>query len=106
MDTSIKSYCNHHGYTDVTPYEVVRVVSDKTVDIRRMKSELNPEWKPNVLPGGFMGRCVNQVEQKWIITPDTSAPVIKARLNKEGWKSAYGKHKMNVSPLRFYDYNF
>jgi hypothetical protein len=28
------NYANHCGYSDVTPYEVVRVVSDKTIEVR------------------------------------------------------------------------
>lgn len=100
-------YANHHSWTDVTPYQVVRVISDKTIEIREMKAErdesVNLEW----VAGGFAGHCVNQRDQKWIITPDPTAPVIRARRRVDGYyHSAYGKHMLNARPLKFYDYNF
>ena len=50
-----KKYCNQHGYTDINPYEVIRVVSDKCLEIRSMKAEKNPDYKPDFVAGGFSG---------------------------------------------------
>jgi hypothetical protein len=33
------NYANHYMYSDVEPYEVIRVVSEKTIEIRAMKAE-------------------------------------------------------------------
>lgn len=100
-------YANHLGYTDVTPYEIVRVVSDKTLEIREMKCERNPEWKPEFYVGGFSAHCANQHEQKWFITTDESAPVKRIRLGKRGWKDAHGaRFDVSDKPVKFYDYNF
>lgn len=48
----IRKFINEYGYTDVEPFEVIRVVSDKCVEIRAMKAEL--EQAPVCLgAGGF-----------------------------------------------------
>lgn len=100
-------YANLHGYSDVEPFEVVKRVSEKTIEIRRMSAVLNPEWKPVALPGGFFAHTLNSNDQKWIITSDTSNPIVRARLRKDGqWHSPYGRHVIAAAPVRFYDYNF
>lgn len=100
-------YANLTGYSDVTPYEVVRRISEKTIEIRMMDFENNPDWKPEFVAGGFAANCVNQNEQKWIYKSNTQNPVIRARLRKDGkWHSAHGPHRMSDKPHRFYDYNF
>jgi len=100
-------YCNHYGYSDVNPYEVVRVISDKTMEVREMDAELDPEWKAQWAVGGFAGHCINQRDQKWIITSNPNNPVTRLRLGKNGWKSADGRRfALDSHPIRFYDYNF
>lgn len=100
-------YANHFGYSDVTPYEVVKVISNKTLEVRKMKYELDSDWKPEFIIGGFAGHCVNQWQQKWNITSDESNKVIRIRLGKKGWKSACGfRFELSETPKRFYDYNF
>lgn len=101
-----EKFMNHVGYTDVTPYEILRWVSEKTVEIREMRATLNPDWKPEVIPGGFVGNCANQATQKWLIESDESKRVIRARLGKKGWKSKYGFHCLSDKPKKFYDFNF
>ena len=101
------NYANHIGYSDVNPYEVVRVVSDKTLEIRRMNAERDPSYKPEFIPGGFSGHCVNQLDQEWIISSDPTASVIRIRKGKNGWKDAHGvKYQLTDKPVKFYDYNF
>lgn len=100
-------YANKIGYSDVTPYEVVRVVSEKTLEIRRMSAERDPNWTPDFVPGGFFGTVINQNSQTWIITSDDTAPVIRIRLGKHGWKDAHrGRYDLADEPHRFYDFNF
>lgn len=115
MDTP--KYFKLKLYTDCYPYEVVKVVSDITVEIRRMKSELDPNWKPKIHPGGFAGHCSNQYSQKWIFSSDESMPVIRIRKTKKTVKPN-GKDPIHVwvrrgsefwptkEPERFHDYNF
>lgn len=101
------NYANHYGYSDVNPYEVVKVISDKTIEVREMDSEKDPSWVPNWHVGGFAGHCSNQQEQKWFIKSNAENPVVRIRLGKQGWKDKNGrKFGLSAEPIRFYDYNF
>lgn len=101
-------FLNLHGYTDVTPYEVVRVISDKTVHIREMKCERDPTWVMDSVPGGFCRHVRNNDSQRWIITQDADAPVLRARRCKDGRWSVAGnaRYMPSEKPVKFYDYNF
>jgi hypothetical protein len=103
------AFANHIGYSDVTPFEVVRTISDVTLEIREMNAvRSNPENKLGFAPGGFLGHCSNQDEQEWTITSDLDRPVKRIRLNKRGqWKDKYGnRYALSNKPRKFYDYNF
>ena len=100
-------YANQYGYSDITPFEIVRRISDKTIEIRCMSTEVDPSWKPEFIPGGFAGHCVNQHRQVWIFSSDENAPVIRARRRKDGsFQSIYGRHIIQDKPVKFRDYNF
>jgi hypothetical protein len=102
-------YANRYGYTDVEPYEIVRVISDLTVEVRAMRAERDESVKLNHIPGGFFAHCSNQQDQKWFITSDESAPVERIRYSraKRQWQNAYGSRFQLVDiPRKFYDYNF
>ena len=101
------NYANHIGYSDIHPFEIVRRVSDKTLEIRPMHTERDPEWKPNFVQGGFCGTVVNQNEQRWIITKNEKSTPFRIRLSKKGWKDAGGaRYQISDKPVMFYDYNF
>lgn len=100
-------FANLHMHTDIEPYEVVRVISDKTIEIRRMNADKDESVELKWAAGGFAGHCVNQRDQKWIIKSDNNSPVIRARRRVDGYfHSAYGRHMLNSRPVCFYDYNF
>ena len=102
-----EKFANHVGYSDVNPFEVVKVVSDKTVEVREMEAIEDPSVKMNFVPGGFSAICTNNRDQKWDIKPDTTASVIRIRLGKNGWKDKYGrKFVLSSTPVKYYDYNF
>lgn len=102
-----KKFAVQFGYTDVRPLEVVRVVSEKCVEVRYMEAQLDPTWKPEMIVGGFAAHTVNNHDQKWIITSDPTNPVFKIRLGKKGWKNKYGdSFGLCEKPYKFYDYNF
>lgn len=114
------------GYSDVYPYEVIEVSkSGKKVKIREMKAKLDPNWKPEMIPGGFSAHCVNNREQKWILESDEDGAVMEISLRKvklnprynnglvmcEQWVPVGQKAKIGDKPVlpfakRFYDYNF
>ena len=100
-------YANHYGYSDVNPYEVVKRISDKTIEIREMDAVLDPSWVPDWKVGGFAGHCANQHEQRWDIKSNPENPVIRIRHGKQGWKDKHGrKFMLRDHPTKFYDYNF
>jgi len=100
-------YANQIGFSDVTPFEVVRKISEKTLEIRAMWSELDPTWKPERIPGGFAGHCVNNSAQRWIITSNATGQIRRIRLGKHGWRDASGAHyQLSDKPFRHWDYNF
>ena len=104
----MNQYANHYGYSDVNPFEVVRVVSDKTIEVREMDAERDESVQLEWVPGGFAGHCVNQRDQKWDIKSNPANPVIRIRLSaKKGWQDKYGRRfGLSDKPVKFYDYNF
>jgi hypothetical protein len=102
------NYANRYGYSDIEPFEIVRRVSDRTIEIRRMDYARDESVKLEFIVGGFAAHCANQREQKWHITSNPEHAVIRIRLQKNGtWKDAGGnRYKLDAEPCRFYDYNF
>jgi hypothetical protein len=103
-----QKYANNHGYTDAYPFEIVRVVTDKALEIRSMNATLDPTWKPDMIPGGFAAHTTNNHSQRWIYESNPTARVIRIRLHKNGqWKDSSGsRYVLADKPLRFHDYNF
>ena len=99
-------FANHHGYSDAYPYEIVRVVSDKTIEIRAMETSEN-KTKMDFHPGGFSAHCSNQMDQEYDYTSNPERSVIRARLRKDGYfHSQCGRHNISDRPYKFHDYNF
>lgn len=106
-------FANRIGWSDVEPYEVVRVVNEKCVEVRAMKYERlheMDELEPH--PGGFACHFAAQHKQRWDIQPDPEREVFKVRLSKARGKAGYwfdkwgNKFAAAAEPKRFYDYNF
>ena len=104
--TDATPYANQHGYSDVNPFEVVRQVSARTLEVRAMHAE-RATWTPDVYVGGFSAHIANQDDQRWTITPDASAPVVRIRLGKHGWRNRDGQRfVLHATPVKFRDFNF
>ncbi len=88
------NYANHIGYSDINPFEVVRVISDKTMEIRAMDAERDESVKLDWVVGGFSGVCLNQRDQNWFITSNEQNRVVRIRLGKQGWKDANGRQRL------------
>jgi hypothetical protein len=101
------NFANLISYSDIVPFEVVRVISAKTIEIREMDAKLVAGWKPEIAIGGFVGNCTNNNTQKYTFSTREGSPIVRARLQKNGkWKSIHGQHRLSDKPKRFYDYNF
>ena len=77
------NYANEYGYSDVNPFEIVRRVSDKTLEIRAMKAVRDDSVKLEFHVGGFSAHCSNQRQQKWFITSNEQKDVIDANFDVE-----------------------
>jgi len=105
----IKKYANHHAYTDIEPYEVVRIVSENCVEVRAMKTT-QTKFPQDVRPGGFAGHTVDNREgqdYKYESNPDATPFKIRwSEANRQWQKGAQVCFIMSDRPYKFYDYNF
>jgi|TARA_R110002126_G_scaffold47593_2_gene133320 hypothetical protein len=100
-------YANLAMYSDAFPFEIVKIVSAKTIEIRSMEATLDPSWKPEMIPGGFCAHTTNQDSQRWTYESKPTAHVFRARRRKDGYfHSKQGRHLISDHPVRFHDYNF
>tara|TARA_R110000782_G_scaffold176984_2_gene267914 strand:+ start:249 stop:617 length:369 start_codon:yes stop_codon:yes gene_type:complete len=104
------NYANQALWSDVEPNEIIKRVSDITLEIRAMDAVSSPDWKPEIISGGFAGHCVNNNDQKdaWIITSNENYGTIRIRKNKRGvWKDKSGnRYFLSDKPVYKYDFNF
>jgi len=110
--TAIK-YANPICYSDVRVHEIVRVISDTCVEVRRLKATLD-NWQPEFIPGGFAAHCINNRSQRYVYTSDETEEIFRIRksrsksVRKGGkWFDAGGHYyKIEAEPYEFHDYNF
>ena len=93
-------------YTDVYPVTIIRKTATMLV-VRCDKATLDPDWKPEIIPGGFVGHCVNNDEQVWNIEEDPEGCIETFRWSKRynAYRDAAGC-KLLPGWVKKYDYNF
>lgn len=105
-------YMNRHGYTDMHPYEVIRIDTPKKMIIREMLATETEDSikrrKETFAPTGFLGITDNDVQEWDIRSQDTSDFDFAVRLHGDGyWYDANGnRYTMSDKPIKFYDFNF
>ena len=102
--THVSEYC----YSDVHAYEIVKVISDKTIEIRRMSTKHDIAHL-NQFPGGFSGHTENQHNQKVTYASESNNPIIRIQRkknNSEQWTRKGVNFGLTEAPYAFYDYNF
>lgn len=93
-------------YSDSHAGTIVKVTKC-TVTVRRDKAILDPNFKPEIIPGGFCGHCTNQNEQSYTYEPDESG-----ELTTVYWSKKYNQYglpgnlRLGKGRHEFYDYNF
>ena len=104
----IGMFANHIGYSDVNPYEIIRVVSKKTLVIKRMKSKRDESVKMEFVPGGFSAHCINQEDQKWFISSNPEGIEYRIRKQKDGsWRDSGGnRYQISFKARKKFDFNF
>ena len=107
MSAEIKKFMNRSIGTDCIPYEVVRVVSDKCVEIRAMKTK-QTKFPKEFHVGGFSAHCSDNHSQEYEYFSDETAEVFKVRYSekRDSWGGKYVRFWMSDKPVYFYDYNF
>ena len=103
----IKAYCNMVMYTDVHPYEVVKVISEKTVEVRPMKA--TPTVVPKDFhPGGFCGHWSDNRAQEYAYESNPEGATLRVRWSEANkrWQVGQQRFSMNDNPVKFHDYNF
>ena len=81
----------------------------KTLTIQRDKAILDPDFKPEWIPGGFSAHCTNQDEQEYTYERNPKGETYRCT-----WSEKYGRFQhggdgsMSISRGRyeFHDYNF
>ncbi len=102
----------YHLYSDAWAYTIIEISKNgKRFKAQRDKAVLSPDFKPNIIPGGFIGHTVNNHSQSYTYERDPNGEVITVTLRKNGkWtKSGEGMHANNIGldyRSEFYDYNF
>lgn len=95
MEITLKqaTHANLHLYSDVYPYEIVRKISDKTLEIRKMNYTLTNNDMSN---------------QEWEISSNENNPTFRIRLHKNGtWRDRRKlRYSLDTEPSCYYDYSF
>ncbi len=115
FNTNIKGlpegeYLTETMHSDTCPWVVVSR-TEKTITVAPVLTERDPEWTPNIIPGGFVGHCTNQDEQTWLYAGvDTGRLTLRLRKSRyygsdKLWGSN-GREFIANGARRKYDYNF
>ena len=98
------NYFTEWGYSQSYPWVEVKRTA-KTVTLAKVEVGPDPEWKPEIIPGGFAGHCTNQHEQTWLFKKIEDRITKTIRLTKKGW-SRKGTGFSEGVAREFFDYNF
>jgi hypothetical protein len=96
------------AYRDRHAGTVIKV-TPKRIFIQLDKAELDKSWKPEIVPGGFSGHCINNDTQVYNYSPNPDGPVYQASLCIDGRiRTSVRTGRMLVINGRHqhYDYNF
>jgi hypothetical protein len=98
------TYFTEWGYSQSYPWVEIKRTA-KTVTLAKVEVGPDPEWKPEIIPGGFAGHCTNQHEQTWLFKNIEDRITKTIRLTKRGWSRKDVRFSEGVA-REFYDYNF
>ena len=78
-----------------------------SVTVQRDIATLSPEFKPERIPGGFAGHCINQDEQTYTYERAPKGHIETFRSSKKyGQYGTPGNPSLSKGRHEFYDYNF
>jgi hypothetical protein len=92
-------------WSDVEPFEVVKIITPKCVEIRPMQTK-QIVFPKEIYVGGFSAHTADNYNQRYEYISDEKASTMRIRKCKTGWKCGNMKFKMSDAPVKFYDSNF
>ena len=95
-------------YTDIEPYTVIER-KGKRIKLQKARATLDPTYKPERIPGGFAGHCINNHDQKWIITANPNGAITEGYLGNDNEWYEKGSNRRTIigqGYVKFHDYNF
>lgn len=93
-------------YSDRTACTVIRVSpSGKTLWMQEDIATLD-DWKPEIVPGGFAGHCVNNAEQRYAYQPNPQGVIHRASRRKDDRIRTTNGESVIPGRHHFHDYNF
>jgi len=102
------THASYYMHSDVVAYEIVKVISDQTLEVREMKtkhSAANLEFTP----GGFCGHFHDQDKQEVTYESDPEGDTFRIRRKKgkpEHWTYKGMRFGLRTAPYAFHDFNF
>jgi hypothetical protein len=107
------------GWSEATAYTIIKKTRTQMV-LQEDTAKLIDGWRPEIIPGGFSGHCINQNEQEYTYERNPNGSKTKITLRtwvasngdeRRCWKQAGSgvrSHGGNVRIGRhkFHDYNF
>jgi len=95
-----------HLWSDAHAATVIKVTAS-TITVQHDKATLDPNFKPEWIPGGFAGHCTNQDEQTYTYERNPNGHIETFRWSKKyGRYGTYGNPWLSKGRHEFYDYNF
>tara|TARA_Y100000992_G_scaffold277867_1_gene223007 strand:- start:1374 stop:1724 length:351 start_codon:yes stop_codon:yes gene_type:complete len=106
----VGDHCGIYYYTDIHPATVIKR-TEKFVWIQEDKYQLQKDWKPEIVAGGFAGHCTNNNSQRYDFTRNEDGAISKFSLRKSGNWCRCGDNSTYPTTIyegwrAFYDYNF
>lgn len=93
-------------WTDRHAATVIKVTKSMVV-VQRDTAILNPDFKPEWIPGGFAAHCTNQDEQTYTYRRNPDGAITKIRWsNKFQRYGTPGNISLSKGRHEYYDYNF
>ena len=102
------THASLYMYSDVKAYEIVKVISEQTLEVRPMITTHSAAGL-EFTPGGFFGHVHDQHKQKVTYESNPEAGTIRIRKKKgsaELWTHKGNRFYLQTEPYAFHDYNF
>lgn len=103
-------YLTETLYSDTRAWKVIGRTA-ATLKLQEVSVDRDPEWKPEIDVGGFVGHCTNQDKQTWLyagLYPNTcTVRLVKSRFHgSDKMWGCRGSTFIANGARNKYDYNF